>query len=216
MRVLAVIPARGGSRRIHGKNLADLGGRPLIDWTIECALATCSAVMVSTDNRAIAEHAKSLRVGVILRPPELAENETPMKPVIDHVARYAEGRIDFDAIAVLQPTSPFRSPEDMHHVVEIMDRTGADSVISVVPVTDEDAFFTVGFADRLHPATGSQVHTPNGAIYLLRRELIESGEGWYGIAAYAYVMPAERSLDIDTHTDMDAARALVAQLAVPA
>ena len=207
MKILGVVPARGGSKRVPNKNIADLGGKPLIAWTIEVALAACDKTIVTTDGANILCVSRTYGADVLIRPPELARDDTPAHPVIVHVVEQYPG---FDCVALLQPTSPFRTVEDVKAALEIFDQNDADSVISVKAFQNDDRLFKMGHANRLRPAAEkNDLYEVNGAIYLIRTSHLLSGGDWYDGIAYGYVMPADRSLDIDTHADLDAARAML-------
>ena len=141
MRVLGLIPARGGSKGVPGKNIKLLGGHPLLDYTARAALASrCLArVILSTDDEAIAAVGRSAGIEVpFLRPGELATDQAPTLPVIQHAVRYLEGQGDsFDAICLLQPTNPFRRPEDIDACIDLLEARKADAVVSVLPVPAE-------------------------------------------------------------------------------
>lgn len=209
MKVLGVVTARGGSKRLPNKNLALLGGKPLIAWSIEVGIETCHEVMTTTDSPEIAELAAKLGSAVLMRPEELAGDDTLSEPVVIHAACKADGG-PYDAVLLLQPTSPFRTVEDVNKAIEVMDRTGADSVLSMVEFRTPGYLFGLGHAGRLRDMSlHSATWTPNGAIYLIRWDFLMEGGYWYGDHAYGYVMPLERSLDIDTHADFDAAKELL-------
>ena len=209
MKVLGVITARGGSKRLPNKNTAMLGGKPLIAWSIEVGLKCCDYLVLSTDSEFIAGVAEQNGCEhVIMRPPELRGDADHVDVVIHAAEMAAREHGDFNAVMLLQPTSPFRTEEDCNKAQKVMIETSADSVISVIEFPRHDTLFTLGHAGRMRGTHESDtIYTPNGAIYLIKWEhLIEKGD-WYGAHAYAYVMPPERSLDIDTHADFEAARA---------
>lgn len=210
VKILGVVTARGGSKRLPNKNLALLGGKPLIAWSIEVGLATCHHVVTSTDDPEIAKVAAELGSEVLMRPEELARDDSPSESVVVHAASQARGG-PYSAALLLQPTSPFRDERDVVASLKIMEDTSADSVISVVRFPKDDTLFTLGHANRLRGMAdqANAVYTPNGAIYLIRWDYLMGGETWYGNHAYAYVMPPERSLDIDTHADFEAAMAML-------
>lgn len=205
---LGLIPARAGSERCPMKNTADLGGIPVIAWAIKTAQesAMFDRLVVSTDDHGIAAVAHKYGCEVIERPPELARPETEMLPVVKHV----HSKIECDIIALLQPTSPFRTPEDICSAYDLMKARDADAVVSVT-IPDEDLVFDIGHGGRLRPKTG--VVVPNGAIYLLTAKYLLSGGNWYTGLTYAYWMPKERSLDIDTKADLELARQIIAKRA---
>jgi N-acylneuraminate cytidylyltransferase len=219
---IALIPARGGSKGVPGKNLAVLGGKPLIAWTVEAArrAAAIDEIFVSTDDQAIGEAARAFGARFdALRPANLAGDSTPMLDVVQHVVD--ELNLSDEAIVVLlQPTSPFRSHEDIDAAVELFVKSGAQSLVSMTPSashpewalkSDENGRISYFIAKReeghrrqdLAPA-----FQPNGALYIARAKLIREGIGWYGPDAIGYVMPRERSLDIDEPWDLLLARAI--------
>ncbi|MEO1084680.1 MAG: acylneuraminate cytidylyltransferase family protein [Acidobacteriota bacterium] len=235
-RVLAVIPARGGSKGVVRKNLRPLGGAPLIAHTIEAALAArhrLDALVVSTDDPEIADVARGFGVEVpFLRPAELAGDTAPTVPVLQHAVEEMETRLGtrFDAVLLLQPTAPFRSAADIEAVIDLLgERPEFDSVISVVQVfaTHPILMKRIGDGGELLPfaveereGTRRQDYDPpafmrNGALYLTRRApLMERGSIW-GRRICPYVMPEERSHNIDSEIDLMVAEALLARAADP-
>src|ERR687888_1463258 len=131
--VVALIPARGGSKGIPRKNLAPVVGRPLLAWTIDAALGsrTVTRTVVSTEDDEIAAAARELGAEVLARPPELAADDTPMQPVIAHAVEELGAP---EVLVLLQPTSPLRRAEHVDEAVELLLGSGADSVVSVVEV----------------------------------------------------------------------------------
>jgi CMP-N-acetylneuraminic acid synthetase len=217
MKVLGVITARGGSKRLPGKNLADLGGRPLIAWTIEVALATCDMVVVSTDSPDIKRVSLDLGATVIDRPQHLAQDSTPSLPVVVHAVKWAEelhGPSSFDAVMVLQPTSPFRTREDVKAVLRIMELNNADAVVSVVE-RSVDGLFEIMPGGAMRGIPEEFLYACNGAIYLVKTAQLANGNGFYDGKLYSYIMPIQRSLDIDTRADIDAARVMIGSNAEP-
>ncbi|MEI8305742.1 MAG: acylneuraminate cytidylyltransferase family protein [Chloroflexales bacterium] len=217
--VLAVITARGGSKGIPGKNIADLAGKPLIAWTIEAALRSkaVSRVIVSTDDAEIAAISRQWGAEVpFLRPALLASDTSPHLPVLLHALAWIDEHDSqrYDYILLLQPTSPLRATDDIEHAVQIARDRHADSVVSVYPahphpllarrITDDGHLEE--FAPRTEGYLARQGLPPaymlNGAIYLVRREVLVDRQSFYTDRTFAYVMPQERSLDIDTPWDL--------------
>jgi CMP-N,N'-diacetyllegionaminic acid synthase len=229
MTVLGVVPARGGSRAIPRKNLALLGGRPLLAWTAAAARASrrLDRVVLSTDDAEIAEAGRGLGLEVpFLRPPALAADETPMVDVLRHVvaALEGEGGRPIDVVVLLQPTSPFRRAEHVDAAVETLLRTGADTVVSVVEVPHQFSPASVMRldGDRLTPYEGGpmilrrqdkpRVFARNGpAVLAIRRDVVVRKGALYGDDTRAYVMSAEDSIDIDGPDDLDRAAWLLAR-----
>jgi N-acylneuraminate cytidylyltransferase len=134
--IIGIIPARGGSQSIKNKNIRDFHGKPLISWTIECALeSNLDRVIVSTDNQEIRDIALSCGAEVpFLRPTEFADNYSGIEPVLKHVYEYFTNveHYQVDALVMLLPTSPFRHVEDINNAVEIYKKNEVTSVVSVV------------------------------------------------------------------------------------
>lgn len=204
MKTLGLIPARLGSQRLPRKNLIDLGGKPLIQWTIEAAVQSMAfdEIVVTTDAMEIAEVAVKHGLKRLMRPSSLADNDVEMLPVVRHAAQFNQ---QMDLIVLLQPTSPFRTAEDIVLAKQLMLETGGDAVISV-SAPQPDFCFERGHALRLRPA--KNIVVANGALYLITKEHLKGGD-WYNGVTYAYEMPPDRSIDIDTQMDLTIARAMV-------
>lgn len=227
MRVLGLVPARGGSKGIPGKNVRLLGGRPLLAWTAEAALASrrLSRVVLSTDDDGpggIAEVGRQHGLDVpFLRPAELARDDTPTLPVVRHALESLDE--DFDAVCLLQPTSPFRRAEHIDACIAMLEEGELDAVVSVLPVPAEHNPHWVYFADGaglLRLATGEEQPVPrrqelppafhrDGSVYVTRREVVMNGS-LYGRRLGGYVMPdAARSVNLDTPADWERAERVV-------
>lgn len=219
MRVLGVIPARGGSKGVPSKNIRRLDGQPLIQYTIEVAARARGLTdwLVSTDDEEIAAVARRLGAPVpFIRPAELATDSAAAIPVLQHAVRSMESACGsrYDAVLMLQPTTPFRTAHDIDSAIERLVRTGADSVISVVDVRGyHPARMKYLVGDRLvdpdfcesYENQPRQELTPmvirNGAIYLTRRDVLMDRGSLKGADSRALVMPGERSVNIDTLDD---------------
>jgi CMP-N-acetylneuraminic acid synthetase len=220
--VLGIVTARGGSKGVPGKNIAPIGGKPLIAWTVEKAMQSgaIERLIVSTDDPAIADAARRAGAEVpFLRPPELAQDDTPHLPVIQHaVAHQRAAGYGASHVVVLQPTSPLVAADDIAGCVRLAKSRGAAAVVSVTRFHGHPSWLMRIEADgRLAPwqparaaaerrQDGATAFVPNGAVYVLAAELVRSGESWYGPSTLAYEMPAERSLDIDDPWDLHVAR----------
>jgi len=214
--IVALIPARGGSKGIPRKNLAPLGGRPLLVWTVEAARAaeTVTRVIVSTDDEEIAAAAGEAEV--LRRPKELATDETPMVDVIRHGF---DNIGEIDALVLLQPTSPLRRAEHVDGAVHLLFDTGADSVVSVVEVPHRFAPDSLMELEngrlrvRSQPTTRQQqplVYARNGPAVLALRPA-RFGEVLYGGDVRPYVMTERDSLDVDTPEDLELAELLLSR-----
>lgn len=220
MKTLALIPARGGSKGIPRKNINIIAGKPLIAWTIEAALASTllDGVVVSTDNAEIAEVA--LRYGAqvpFLRPAELARDETPgVEPVLHALQQLPE----YDAVLLLQPTSPLRSSADIDACLALARDRQAVSVVSVSePDAHPDWMYRMTATQQLEKLLASQSHTRrqdlptvltlNGALYFANADWLRRSRTLLAEETLAYVMPADRSVDIDTPLDWKFAELLL-------
>lgn len=203
MKFLGLIPARGGSVRVPRKNIADLAGKPLLAWTIEEAQRcdALHALAVSTEDKEIAACAQRYNCNVIERPYHLATDASPMLPVVSHALSY----VSADVVVLLQPTSPFRRADDIYRAIGMFKEAGADAVVSMTEPPD-DMVFELGHAGRMRPKTN--IIVPNGAIYIISKDALLRGHNWYSGITYAYEMPRDRSLDIDTQLDLRIARAI--------
>lgn len=220
-RVIAVVPARGGSKGVPGKNLREVGGVSLLHRTLRAAAASrhVDLVIVSSDDDAILEHA-SLIEGVITlkRPTELAGDDTAMAPVVEH----ALDAHPADVIVLLQPTSPLRETTDIDGALERFVSSGAHSLISVCPAaTSPYWMYLLGEDGRLQsllpkPNVATRQELPptyqiNGAVYVVESRWFREHRMFSDNETVAYVMPGERSIDVDSETDLMVAEALVAR-----
>lgn len=219
MDILGVIPARGGSKGVPRKNVADVAGKPLIAWTLEAAAkAPClTRIVVSTEDEEIAALCRGLGADVpFLRPVELAQDRTPTLPVIQHALAQAEARDGrrYEAIVLLQPTTPLRRAEDIEQCVRMLRETGAESVISVVDVGGYHPLRMKRFegerlvnyveqdGENMRPRQElPPVYIRNGAVYVTRRAVIDAGM-LVGQDCRGLIMPAHRSVNIDAPNDL--------------
>jgi N-acylneuraminate cytidylyltransferase/CMP-N,N'-diacetyllegionaminic acid synthase len=221
-KVLAVIPARGGSKSIPKKNIASAGGRPLIAWTIIAAQAAeaVDRIVVSTDAEEIADVARQYGVEVpFLRPSLLAQDDTPGLDPILHAVQWLKQHDNYcaDFVLCLQPTSPLRSAKDIDAAIELALGKNADAVVSVTPAAQHPYWMKLvdaqGLVHEFISLEGSvtrrqglpHVYALNGAIYLARIDVILERKTWYTDKTYAHIMPLERSLDVDEPWDLHVA-----------
>jgi len=226
MNVLGLIPARGGSKGIPGKNIVPLAGKPLLAWTCEAARASrsLSRVLLSTDDSQIAEVGRACGVEVpFLRPPELARDDTPSVDVAVHALQWLADHEGWRAevLVLLQPTSPLRRAEHIDAAVAELERTGADTVVSVVEVPHNFHPWSVmkrngeWLEDFLPPAPGldrfrrqnlPRLYARNGPAVLVTRALtILTRHSFYGERVAGYLMERGPSLDIDDPEDLELA-----------
>lgn len=215
MKILGLIPARGGSKRLPGKNMMTLGGLPLVGHAINHAVDSgmFAEIVVSSDDPVTLAFAQSQGVSALTRPPALSRGDQPMQlSVVRHALDSKWQSLAFDAVMLLQPTSPFRTAADIVEAARILEKMNCDSVVSVTDLGDLEAF-RVGHAGRIRDEKGLVV--ANGAIYAITTAALERGENWYSGVCYAYVMPKDASLDIDTARDLEMARAIMADQGCP-
>lgn len=226
LRVLGLIPARGGSKGVPRKNLKLLCGKPLLQYTAESALGArrLSRIILSTEDEEIAEAGRRCGLEVpFLRPAELARDETPMLPVVIHAMQFLEstalGGDRFDALCLLQPTNPLRRPEEIDGCINLLEKTDADAVVTILPVPTEFNPHWVYFeaADGgLRLSTGEATPIPRrqelppafhreGSIYVTRRDVLMERKSFYGDRLVGYPMDAARSVNIDTMGDWERA-----------
>ncbi|GAQ14821.1 N-Acetylneuraminate cytidylyltransferase [Myroides odoratimimus] len=206
--MIAIIPARGGSKRLPGKNIKLLNGKPLIVYTIEAALKCkdITKVIVTTDDKEIAE--VSERYGAIvpgLRPSELSNDTASSNDVIKYIVKLIEieNDITIDSCVLLQPTSPFRNENHIEEAISLYKNKGADSVISFTkehhPLSWNKFINSEGIVEDIGLAS-KETFYPNGAIYVLSKKVIENGL-YYTEQTYGYIMDRMSSIDIDTKDD---------------
>ncbi|MNP15727.1 CMP-N,N'-diacetyllegionaminic acid synthase [compost metagenome] len=215
---LTIIPARGGSKGIPMKNTKLLNGIPLINYTIEAALNSVSKgfVLVSTDNQLIANVAKDAGALVpFTRPAELATDNASSIDVLIHALSHYETNNSciVENVILLQPTSPLRNAQDIDNAWKIYIDKKADSLQSVCEVDDHPGYMRVIKEGILHPYIDSfkpenfcrqdltGLYKLNGAIYILKRDLAMKEKKITGRKNVAYIMPKERSIDIDNSID---------------
>jgi CMP-N,N'-diacetyllegionaminic acid synthase len=228
VRILCVVPARGGSKGVPRKNLRVVGGKPLIVWTIEQALSARPAmdVVVSTDDEEIATVARSAGALVpFLRPADLALDTTPTEPVVRHAiaaARAADAAPD--AVMLLQATSPVRLPGTLSRAVAQLEATGVDSLVGVVPQAPfiwaegtPDAGPTAAYdvtarprRQDLTPATLRYRET--GSVYLTRTWVYDELDNRIGGRVGLFVMDELEGIDVDTELDLQVADRQLSQL----
>jgi CMP-N-acetylneuraminic acid synthetase len=228
--VLGLIPARGGSKGIPRKNLANLAGRPLLAYTCEAALAsqTLTRTVLSTDDEEIARVGKDCGVEVpFRRPAELSKDDSSSIAVARHAIDWVQEHEGWkpDLLVLLQPTSPLRRSQHIDQAVELAQRTGADTVVSVIEVPHRFSpynlmeldgellkdFWTgpLGF-DRFRRQNLPVLYARNGpAVLATRIEVILNANRFYGTKIVPYLMDEKDSLDIDSVFDLWIAEQLI-------
>lgn len=220
MKRLGLIPARGGSKGIPRKNVKLLAGKPLLVWTVEAALRSgvLDAVVVSTDDEEIAEVARNAGAAVpFMRPSEFAQDDTPgLYPVLHALDQLPH----YDSVLLLQPTSPLRSTDDINGCVELATRLGAPSVVSVAePDRHPYWMYRLTAGQTLQPLIDQPavlrrqdlptVYSANGALYCVQSDWLRQRRSFITSETVGYVMPAARSIDLDTPMDWKLAELLL-------
>ncbi|MFC6099488.1 acylneuraminate cytidylyltransferase family protein [Olivibacter domesticus] len=215
--MLAIIPARGGSKGLPGKNIKLLAGKPLLAYTIEAALKAkdITRVIISTDSDEIAKIA--IKYGAecpFLRPSELSTDSARSVDVYKHAMNWLQINKDdvVDSVVILQPTSPLRTNLDIDKAISIFYEKNADSVVSYCQehhpikwhkyITPDGKFENIFEESINNRQLERPSFFPNGAIYIFKRTLIET-EKYYTAKSYAYIMDRRNSIDIDTLDDFE-------------
>jgi CMP-N-acetylneuraminic acid synthetase len=228
VRVLAIVPARLGSKGIPKKNIRLLGGKPLLAYTAGAAAEATrlTRTILSTDDAEIAAVGRSCGLEVpFLRPSELARDETPTVDVLRHALEWVEACGEaYEAVCLLEPTSPFRRPQTIDECLRLLEEGTADAVVTVRPVPDKFNPHWVYFRERggtLRISTGEgepisrrqdlpAAYYRDGCVYATKRDVIMNQKSIYGRRLVGYVVQDERSVNIDTLDDWGIAERLLA------
>lgn len=222
---LAIIPARGGSKGIKKKNIIEVCGKPLIDYTIRPVLELVAegivdTCIVSTDDTEIADVSKTIGADVpFLRPAELStDNAKSIDLMLHAIDFYEKKNINFDAVILLQPTCPLRTREDILEAINIFNSNNEDSLISVykeeyindLVMYKRNGNHGVPFSDQHNKGVRRQDHgasyVRNGAIYITTVEYLKTKKMIISDIPLIYEMPKERSMNIDTESDLNLLR----------
>ena len=217
-RILAIIPARGGSKGVPGKNIRDLCGKPLIAWTIQAAQHSkfIDRIILSSDDEQIISTANAFGCeSPFVRKAELSKDDTPTIDVVLDALDHCHDIYQW--VMLLQPTSPLRSTQDIDNVIQFcIDQHG--SSCATVSVVEQSPYWMYTFSpsSNLVPVIPNQAfirrqdlpicYALNGAIYFARIDRLIESKKFITEETIGYVMPAERSIDIDTEIDLDVAR----------
>ena len=222
MNVLGLIPARGGSKGIKGKNIKSLGGKPLIEYTFDAALESkrLSRIILSTDSAEIAEIGKRRGIGVpFIRPSDISSDESPARSYVQHCLDFLRDNENYkpDVIVILQPTTPFRNASDIDLCVNLLLQCECDSVISVAEQPSKyhpNWYLVVSPDGLLRPYSLRSweqvvprrqdllpIYIRNGAVYVFWHKTFLKTKNIYGTKVIPYIMPPERSINIDDMGD---------------
>lgn len=211
MKTIAIIPARGGSKRVHNKNLSSVGGVPMLAWTLwACRDAGLSPenVCVSTDSSDIASVVESLGGSWVMRPAELARDDSSTEDAMAHALSFYD-LADDDRVMLLQCTSPLRGPERIREAIDLSERFPHHDVVGMTP--DPGAYFRWGeingvllqlYTQRPRTQDLNNYMRENGSIYVTTGERWRKTEQRISARAKALIMEQWESVDVDTHDDL--------------
>ena len=229
MRNIAIIPARSGSKGVKDKNIRDLCGKPLMAYTIEAALNSgeFDEIMVSTDSEKYAQIAKEYGANVPFLRSEITSSDTASswEMVEEVLAGYKNLGFEFDTFCLLQPTSPLRTRDDIKAAYKLYRERANFAVVSVCEAEhsplwcghlpeNQEFFDFVDQASMKQRQSGGKFYRLNGAIYIVNTNKFKNDKFLYHSGSFAYVMPQERSVDIDTEFDFQIAKAVLGRLDV--
>ena len=230
-RILGIIPARGGSKRIPRKNLYPLAGKPLIAYAIDAARNSrlLTRTIVSTDDSEIRRTAEALGGDApFLRPQEFSGDASPSVDFVAHALGEisSAGAGTFDYVCIVEPTAPLRTAQDIDAALSLLLAEGTDSLIGLTPVEySSPARLRVVRQSRVHPWDSSlwrdgqrqpeveQVYRPGGGLFACRSDVILREHSLIGHSQCGYVLPPERGVDIDTPLDLAFAEFLMTRAA---
>lgn len=232
IKYLAIIPARGGSKRLPRKNVLNFNNKPLITWTIDAALK-CSniiEVVISTDDKEIAEIGRVYGGKVpFMRPTEISGDTATSVSVVLHAIDYYEKELNtiVENIILLQPTSPLRNAENIKNAIDLFEGKKANSVVSVCKMEHSPIWSNVlpddlsleNFIDEKYKNTRSQdlpsYFRLNGAIYIVNTDVFKNEKVFISSKkSFAFVMSNENSIDIDTELDFEIAEVISKKIKV--
>ena len=224
-KILAIIPARGGSKGIPKKNIVLVGGKPLIAWTIEAAKKSkyINRIVVSSDSDEILSVAAKYGAEPIKRPAELATDTAPPEPLVHHALKYLKDEQKYapDVLVYLQATSPLRDYKDIDSAFDIFLRSKATSAISAYEldkkylktfISSKNGFLK-GVANNEFPFMNRQllpnIYMPNGAIYIIMTKAFKKLGRLLSDKTLPYIMSLEKSIDIDNPEDLKKLRLIL-------
>lgn len=225
--MLAVIPARGGSKGVPGKNIRELAGKPLVVYTIEAAInsGVFEKVIVSTDSMEIADIARKSGAEVpFIRPEEISGDFASSDEVIKHAVDFLEDKGDiFTEVCKLQPTSPLRNATHIKEAYKLFQEKEADFIVSVCECEHsplwsgklrDDLSMDDFIKDEIKLACRQKLTTfyrLNGAIYMAKMDAFKREHSFFGANGYAYLMRQKDSIDIDSELDFKIAECIMGE-----
>jgi len=227
-KILAIIPARGGSKSIPGKNLAVLDGKPLIQYTIDAAKNSklIGRLIISSDSHEIIDYGRKNGIEApFIRPDNLSCDDTPMIDVVHHAVEFMRDKNKYipSYILLLQPTSPLRNPGSIDSVLESLIESGADSVVSVIQVPHNfnpysvmrlegqylDSFLDFDEKNNIRQKKPEFFARNGPAVLAFSYECLMEKHSMYGSKVLAYSMNREESIDIDDEFDLRIAECII-------
>ncbi|QOP40828.1 cytidylyltransferase domain-containing protein [Sulfurimonas marina] len=221
---LAIIPARGGSKRLPRKNILDLNGKPLITWTIEAGMKSkyIDKVVVSSDDDEILNKSKEYGSKTIKRPNELATDTSTTFDTIKHTIENME---EYDYIVLLQPTSPLRNEKHIDEAIKLLEEKQADAVISVCELDHsllwsntlpEDKNMSNFLRNEVNNKRSQDLeiyYRINGALYICKTEKLLENKGFFlKENIFSYIMERKYSIDIDEKIDFQIAQLFMKEI----
>lgn len=209
--VIAIIPARAGSRRMAGKNMRPLAGRPMIGWTIDAALKArrVDRIVISTDDPAVLALAETLGCPApFVRPKALSGPKSSVVEAVDHALKAVGGRWSW--VVLLQPTSPLRTAGDIDAAIALAEQRDCPAVVSVSPLSKPAGFHVRVGGDGLMSDAAPELdctRVVNGAVYVIRPDVLRRTRSFRPPGTLAYSMPVERGWDVDTADEFAACQA---------
>lgn len=223
-KILAIIPARGGSKSVPKKNIFPLAGKPLLAWTINAASKSrmIDRVVVSSDSEEILEVASEFGAEPIKRPKNIAGDKSPFNLLIFHALDYLRKKENYipDIFVYLQPTSPLRESRDIDQALSLL-KKDTQSVIGVYEIDNKvlKSFFVdkkgfmKGISNDSFPFMNRQllpkIYMPNGSIYAIKTKIFIKNKKFFNKKTAAYLMDSEKSIDIDSINDMKKAEKIL-------
>lgn len=221
-KIIAIIPARSGSKGLRDKNIKELNGKPLVAYTIEAAInaKVFDEIIVSTDSEKYAEISRKFGASVpFLRSSKTSTDTAGSWDVVEEALKKLDKK--YDIVVLLQPTSPFRTPQNIKEAIDLFFEKDADSVVSVTEFNHPIAYVNTldenlclnGFIKKedqnKRRQDFEQNYMLNGAIYIVKSELINKNINLFTANSFAYIMKNENSIDIDTELDFIIAKSIL-------
>jgi CMP-N-acetylneuraminic acid synthetase len=223
-KIICIIPARGGSKRLPRKNITPLLGKPLLTYTIQAALDSrlSNYVIVSTEDREIKKIARNSGALIHDRDKKLSRDDVGVLQVcLDIIKTYEKKGVVFDYICILLPTSPLRTSEDLKKAFEKLKKNNANGIIGVTDyeitpfwaLKEKNGYVYPFFGKRylVRRRNLPEVFVDNGAIYIYKMDIFKKEKTWFCSKLIQYKMPRERSVDIDITFDLKLAEYILSK-----